>query len=90
VYCFGLNIVSRISFTLVKSLVKNTGRFEQGDSRCKMAGVGFHSIAILRGQIRNHVIADRSALQADFHKGNGCTADCYSQWSEFEDGMPQA
>jgi hypothetical protein len=44
----------------------------------------------LRAQIRNAVLADRGVLQADCHRENCHTADCYSQRSEFESGMPQA
>jgi hypothetical protein len=46
-----------------------------------MAGAGFHSIAKLRAQIFNPVLADRGV----FH---GQTADC--QESELESGMPKA
>jgi hypothetical protein len=36
-----------------------------------MAGAGFHSIAKLRAQIRNTVLADRGVFQADCR-----TVDC--------------
>jgi hypothetical protein len=49
-----------------------------------MAWAGFHSIAKFRAQIRNAVMADRCVFQV-FH-----TADCHSQVSEFESGMPLA
>jgi hypothetical protein len=44
-----------------------------------MAGAGFHSIAKLRAQICNAVLADRGVFQADCHRENCRTADCYSQ-----------
>jgi hypothetical protein len=56
---------------------------KQAVSRCKMAGAGFHSIAKLRAQIFNPVLAD-------CHNENDRTADCQSQESEFERGLPQA
>jgi hypothetical protein len=55
-----------------------------------MAGATFHYIAKLRAQIRNAVLADRGVLQADCHRENYRTADCHSQRSEFESGMPKA
>jgi hypothetical protein len=55
-----------------------------------MEGAGFHSIAKFRAQIHNAVIAERGVYQADCHKEICHTADCYSQWFEFESGMPQA
>jgi hypothetical protein len=33
-----------------------------------MAGAGFHSIAKLRAQIHNAVLADRGVFQADCHR----------------------
>jgi hypothetical protein len=89
-YGLGLNIAPRIRFTLVKSRVKNIQRFKQAVSRCKMAGAGFHSIAKLRTQIFNPGLADRGVYFADCHNQNGSTADCQSQESEFESGLPQA
>jgi hypothetical protein len=38
----GLNNSPRIGFTLVKSRLKKIRRWEQGDSRCKTAGAGYH------------------------------------------------
>jgi hypothetical protein len=55
-----------------------------------MAGAGFHSIAKLRTQIHNAVLAYRGVFQADCHRENCCTADCYSPRTEFESGLPQA
>jgi hypothetical protein len=55
-----------------------------------MAGAGFHSIAKFRAQICNAVLADRGVFQADSQKDIWCTADCYSQRSEYESGMLQA
>jgi hypothetical protein len=55
-----------------------------------MAGSGFHSIAKLRAQIHNAVLADSGVFQADCHRENCHTADCYSQRSELESGMPKA
>jgi hypothetical protein len=52
-----------------------------------MAGAGFHSFAKLRTQIRNAVKADRGVFQADCHRENCRTADCYSQKTEFESGL---
>jgi hypothetical protein len=49
-----------------------------------MAGAGFHSIAKLCAQIHNAVLADRGVFQADCHRENCRTADCYSQRTEFE------
>jgi hypothetical protein len=54
-----------------------------------MAGTGFHSIAKLRAQIRNAVLADRGVYSADCHNENGHTADCQSQEYTFESGLPQ-
>jgi hypothetical protein len=71
-YSLGLNNAPRISFTLIKSRVKNMPRFKQPVSRCKMAGTRFHSIAKFRAQIFNPVLAVRS-------NENGHTADCQSQ-----------
>jgi hypothetical protein len=36
------------------------------------------------------VFADRGVHSADCHNENGLTADCQSQESEFESGMPKA
>jgi hypothetical protein len=55
-----------------------------------MAGTGFHTIAKLGTQIFNPGLADRGVYSADGHKENGRTADCQSQESEFESGLPQA
>jgi hypothetical protein len=55
VYSLGLNNAPRISFTLVKSSVKNIRHFEHGASRCKMAGAGFHFIAKLRAPFHGGV-----------------------------------
>jgi hypothetical protein len=87
---FDLNNDPRFSFKLVKLRAKNIWQFKQGASRCKMVGAGFHSIAKLRTQIRNAVLADRSVFQADCHRENCHTADCYSQRTEFERGPPKA
>jgi hypothetical protein len=81
-YSLGLIIAPRISFKLVKSRVK------QALSRCKMTGAGFHSISKFHAQIRNTVMADRGIFQAYCHKSIYHTADCHSQMSEFESGMP--
>jgi hypothetical protein len=90
VYSLGPNNMPRISFKLVKSRIKNKRRFKQGASRCKMAGTGFHCFAKIRAQIHNTVLAYRGVFQADCHRENCRTADCYSQRSEFEGGMPKA
>jgi hypothetical protein len=79
----GLNIVSCISFTLVKSLVKTIRRFKHAVSRCKMAGTGFHSIAKLRAQTFNPVLTDRGVYSADCQNENIHTADCQSQEPKF-------
>jgi hypothetical protein len=55
-----------------------------------MAGSGFHSIAKLRAQIHNAVLADSGVFQADCHRENFHTADCYSQRSELESGRPES
>jgi hypothetical protein len=55
-----------------------------------MVGAGIHSIAKLRTQIFNPVLADRIVYSADCHNENGRTADCQSQESEFESALPQA
>jgi hypothetical protein len=68
----------RISFKLVKSRIKNIRRFKQGASRCKMEGDGFHYFAKIRAQIHNTVLADHGVFQADCHRENCRTADCYS------------
>jgi hypothetical protein len=54
-----------------------------------MAGAGFHSIAKLRAQMFNPVLADRGVYSVDCHNENGRTADCQSQESTFESGLPQ-
>jgi hypothetical protein len=64
-YSLCLNNTPRISFNIVKSSVKNIRHFKRAVSRYKMAGAGFHSIAKLRTQIRNAVMADRGVFQAD-------------------------
>jgi hypothetical protein len=76
VYSLGLNNAPPISFTLIKSRVKNMQRFKQPVSRCKMAGAGFHSISKLRAQIFNPVMAVCGVYTADCHNENGHTADC--------------
>jgi hypothetical protein len=76
-YSLGLNIDPSISFTLVKSSVKNIRCFKQAVSQFKMAGAGFDSTAKLRTQIFNPVLADRSVYSADCHIENGRT-DCQS------------
>jgi hypothetical protein len=53
-----------------------------------MAGGGFHSIAKLRAQMFNPVLADRGVYSTDCHNENGRTADCQSQESSFESGLP--
>jgi hypothetical protein len=55
-----------------------------------MVGAGFHSIAKLCAQIFNPGLADRGKYSADCHNENGRTADCQSQESELESGLPQA
>jgi hypothetical protein len=55
-----------------------------------MAGAGFHSIAKLRAQMFNPVLADRGVFQADCQRENYRTADGQSQESELESGMPKA
>jgi hypothetical protein len=85
-----LVLMPRISFKLVKSCIKNIRRFKQGASRCKMAGTGFHCFAKIRAQIRNAVLANRGVYQADCHRENCRTADCYSQRTEFESRLPKA
>jgi hypothetical protein len=55
-----------------------------------MAGAGFHSIAKLRTQLFNPVLAVRGVFQADCQRENCRTADCQSQESELESGMPKA
>jgi hypothetical protein len=71
VYSLGPSNPPRISFTLVKSLVKSLRRYKLGDSRSKMAGAGFHSIAnsrVLKPRIARTII---SHWQAAYY----CTAD---------------
>jgi hypothetical protein len=79
-----------ISFKLVKLRIKDIRRFKQGASRSKMEGTGFHCIAKLHDQICNAVWADRGVFQADCHRENCHTADCYSPRTKFESGMPKA
>jgi hypothetical protein len=79
IYSLGLNIAPHISFTLEKSRIKTLWWVKQAVSRWKMAGAGFHSIAKLHAQIRNAVLADSGVFQADCHRENCRTADCYSQ-----------
>jgi hypothetical protein len=55
-----------------------------------MAGAGFHSFAKLRAQIFNPVLANRGVFQADCQRENRRAADCPSQKSELESGMPKA
>jgi hypothetical protein len=54
-----------------------------------MVGAGFHSITKLRAQIFNPGLADRGVYSTDHHNENGSTADCQSQESELESGLPQ-
>jgi hypothetical protein len=54
-----------------------------------MAGAGFHSIAKLHAQMYNPVLADPGMYSVDCHNENGHTADCQSQESTFESGLPQ-
>jgi hypothetical protein len=90
VYSLGLNNTPHISFNLVKSSVKNIRHFKQAVSRCKMAGAGFHSIAKLRAQIFNPVLADHGVKSVDCHNESGRTSDCQRQEFELESGLPQA
>jgi hypothetical protein len=55
-----------------------------------MAGAGFLSIAKLRAQIFNPVLANRGVFQADWQRKNHRTADCQSQEAELESRMPKA
>jgi hypothetical protein len=55
-----------------------------------MARAGFHSIAKLRAQSFKPVLADRGVFQADCQRENCRAADCQSQESELESGMPKA
>jgi hypothetical protein len=55
-----------------------------------MAPAGFHSFAKLPAQIHNTVLAYCCVFQADCHRQNCRTADCYSQRTKFESGLPQA
>jgi hypothetical protein len=55
-----------------------------------MAGAGFHSIAKLRAQLFNPVLADCGVFQADCQRENCRTADCQSQEFELESGMLKA
>jgi hypothetical protein len=55
-----------------------------------MAPAEFHSFAKLRAQIHNAVLAYHGVFQADCHRENCRTADCYSPRTEFESGLPQA
>jgi hypothetical protein len=55
-----------------------------------MAGAGFHSVAKLHAQIFNPVLADPGVNSMDCQNKNGHTADCQSQDSELERGLPQA
>jgi hypothetical protein len=89
-YSLGLWIAPRFCFTLVKWRVKNIRLFKQVVSPCKMAGAEFHSIAKLRAQMFNPVLADRGVYSTDCHNENSRTADCQSQESEFESGNPKA
>jgi hypothetical protein len=50
----------------------------------------FHSIAKLRAQMFNPVLADRGVYSMDCHNENGCTADCQRQESKVESGLLQA
>jgi hypothetical protein len=55
-----------------------------------MAGAGFYSFAKLRAQMGNPVLANRGVFHADCQRENRRTADCQSQESELENGMPKA
>jgi hypothetical protein len=88
-HSLGLNNIPRISFKLVKLRIKNIRPFKQGASWSKMAGTGFHSIAKLRAQMFNPVLADHGVYPADCHNENGRTADYQCQESTFESGLPQ-
>jgi hypothetical protein len=88
-YSLSLNNTPRISFNLVKLSIKNIRHFKQVVSWCKMAGAGVHSIAKIRAQIVNPVLADRGVRSADCHNENSCPADCQIQGSKFESGSPQ-
>jgi hypothetical protein len=55
-----------------------------------MALAVFHSIAKLRTQIVNPVLADRGVRSADCHIENSRPADCQTRVSKFESGLPQA
>jgi hypothetical protein len=46
-YSLGLDNTLRIGLTLLKSRVKGLRRFEQGDSRCKIAGMGWLSVDVV-------------------------------------------
>jgi hypothetical protein len=85
---YNINNAPCISFTVIKSRVKNMRRFKQLVSRCKMAGAVFQSIAKLRAQIFTPGLAHRGVYSADCHNENAHTADCQSQESEFESGLP--
>jgi hypothetical protein len=55
-----------------------------------MMGAEFHSNAKHRAPILNPVLAHHGVNSADCHYENGYTADCQSQESKFESGLPQA
>jgi hypothetical protein len=82
-YSLGLNITPHIARQ--KYLTLQTGSLSM-----KNGGAGFQSIAKLRSQIINPELADRGVYSADCHNENGSIADCQSQESEFESGMPKA
>jgi hypothetical protein len=87
-YSLSPNNAPCISFTRIKSRVKNMPCFKQPVSRSKMAGAGFHYIAKLWAQIFNPELADCGLYSADCHNENSHTADSQSQESEFESGLP--
>jgi hypothetical protein len=80
----------RIRFTLVKSRIKIYDPSNRRSLDVKWRGAGFHSIAKLCAQNFNPGLAGRDVYSADCHNENGRTADCQSQESELEGGLPQA
>jgi hypothetical protein len=97
-YSLGLNNMTRISFKLVKSRIKNIRCFKQGASRCKMAGAGFQCIAKLRALTPRiatmRITAWQSARDSSPQYGNflcgnppGKHRDMPTQRYEFERGV---
>jgi hypothetical protein len=88
VYCTGLNIALRISFTLVMLPIQNLQSCKQGDSLRRMAGAGFQSDSNSCAPIFNYVVhgpvADRGVYSVDCNNKNGRTAYCQSQKSKFK------